>query len=65
MLFKIEINDNKCHFEQCRHYEAGECLSEEARRDCLEIASAVLCLDKEPEIEERLRKCVQDSNSID
>lgn len=47
MRVDIDIKNNKCRFEQCRHFSDGECLSDEARKDCIDIALAVLCLDKE------------------
>lgn len=44
-MLNLEINlrENKCHFEQCIHYVDGECQSDDARKNCLEIALAVLC----------------------
>ena len=41
----------RCNYEQCIHYEDGYCLDNNARRDCVEIALSVLCLNKEPECE--------------
>lgn len=51
---RIDTADNKCQYENCVNYDDGICLSEESRKDCLEIALAVLCINKENEIE---RKC--------
>lgn len=44
-MLNLEINlrENKCRFEQCVHYEDGECLNDAARKNCLDIALAVLC----------------------
>lgn len=41
------IKSNKCQFEQCRNYEDGYCLNDEDRKNCIEIATAVLCIDTE------------------
>lgn len=41
----------RCNYEQCIHHEEGYCLDNNARRDCVEIALSVLCLNKEPECE--------------
>ena len=41
----------RCNYEQCIHHEDGYCLDNNARRDCVEIALSVLCLNKEPECE--------------
>lgn len=47
MNIKVDINDNRCNFEQCRYYENHICLDEKARRECLGIAFDVLCVDTE------------------
>ena len=47
MLVNIDIKSNKCNFEQCRYFDAGVCLNDEARKDCVEIATAVLCINDE------------------
>ena len=53
MTVEIDVKSNRCNFPECRHYVNGECTSEEHRKDCLEIAIAVLCLDKEiPDVRE-------------
>lgn len=44
---EIDLKSNKCNFTQCRYYEDGICASGVARRECLEIAFDVLCLDME------------------
>jgi len=43
---EINLRENKCHFEQCVHYADGECQSEDARKNCLDIALAVLCCEE-------------------
>lgn len=43
MQIETDITKNNCHFEQCRNYHEGKCLNGKARKDCLEIALAVLC----------------------
>nr|DAI88273.1 MAG TPA: hypothetical protein [Caudoviricetes sp.] len=48
MKVDIDLQSNKCNFPECQEYEDGVCTSEEHRKDCLDIALAVLCLDKEP-----------------
>ena len=58
MQVNINIEKNNCQFEQCRYYEDGICLSDEARRDCVEIATAVLCISDEVANEGRLQKGV-------
>lgn len=45
MQVDIDIAKNNCHFEQCRHYLDGECQNNEARKDCIEIAVSVLCIE--------------------
>lgn len=47
MLGKIDLKSNNCNFEQCQNYEDGKCLNKDDRRNCLEIAMAVLCIDTE------------------
>lgn len=44
---KLDLKGNKCRYENCRHYYNGKCLDKRARKDCLEIALAVLCIDME------------------
>lgn len=51
MLVNIETNGNRCNFEFCRHYLDGECQDEKARKECEDIAYAVLCIDVENEDE--------------
>ena len=63
MQIKIDLKGNNCHFEQCRHYEDGKCLSDEARKDCLDIALAVLCINDEVANEKRLQECIQPDDS--
>jgi hypothetical protein len=57
MRINLEIPKDDCDFEFCRYFEDGKCLSESARKDCLEIALAVLCVRGEdgrdkPELQE-------------
>lgn len=47
MREKANQKSNNCHFKECRNYEDGECLNEQDREYCLEIARAVLCIDEE------------------
>ena len=35
----------ECHFKNCIHHADGYCHSEEHRKDCLEIALGILCMD--------------------
>ena len=44
---RIDLKENNCRFEQCRHFDNGKCLNDDARKMCLEIAFAVLCIDTE------------------
>lgn len=41
------IKSNNCNFEFCRNYEDGKCLNAEDRKNCLEIAMAVLCINED------------------
>lgn len=43
----IDIKSNKCNYPQCIHYESGRCLNLIERRNCMEIALAVFCLNEE------------------
>jgi hypothetical protein len=54
----INIKSNKCDFEQCVNHYEGICLNKQARKDCVDIAIAVLCLDKEVKNEGRLQEGV-------
>lgn len=54
----IDIKSNKCDFEQCVNYYEGICLNKQARKDCVEIATAVLCINQEVTDEGRLQKGV-------
>lgn len=44
---RIDTADNKCQYENCVNFDNGVCLSEESRKDCIEIALAVFCINKE------------------
>lgn len=46
---KIETENNKCNFRECRNYENGECLDDKARKDCVEMSMAILCISQEDE----------------
>lgn len=54
----IDIKNNKCDFENCVHHHDGICINNQARKDCLEIALAVLCINQEVTDEGRLQKGV-------
>lgn len=58
MRVDIDIKNNRCDFEQCVHHYDGICINNQARKDCLEIALAVLCINKEVTDEGRLQKGV-------
>lgn len=47
MTVEIDLKSNKCNFPECRHYEQGECCDKKSRKDCLDIALAVLCLNED------------------
>ena len=36
--------NKKCNLTTCRYNEDGKCTNEENRKECIEVASAVLCL---------------------
>lgn len=44
MLMETDLTKNNCNFHNCRHYRSGKCMNNTARKDCLEIALAVLCV---------------------
>lgn len=46
MLVNININDNKCNYVECVHYLDGECQDDAARKDCIDIAKGVLCIEE-------------------
>lgn len=52
MLVDVSIGEDRCNYEFCRHFENGKCRSADARKECLEIAIAVLCIDKDKEDEQ-------------
>lgn len=52
-LAVIDTETDRCNFPFCRFHVDGICHSEEHRKDCLDIALAVLCLDKKGEDEGR------------
>lgn len=47
MLIEIDTTKNDCRYEYCKHYDEGKCLDDNARKDCLEIAMAVLCVSED------------------
>jgi len=51
MKVEIDTEKMKCNFKECQHYEDGVCQDSKSRKDCVEIAIAVLCI-KEKETEE-------------
>ena len=44
---KVDLNDKHCNFVNCVHYENGVCRNKESRKDCVEIAMAVLCINED------------------
>lgn len=42
MVINFDEKSDKCNFTECRCYEDGICRGEEERRNCLELAFAVL-----------------------
>lgn len=54
MEINIDVKSNKCNFEYCRNHKDGECQDKKARKDCLEIALSVLCVNMGAEDEDRL-----------
>lgn len=44
---ETDLTKNNCNFHNCRHYRSGKCMNNTARKDCLEIALAVLCVTSE------------------
>lgn len=52
MLKEIDVKSDNCNYEFCRHYENGKCQDADARKECLEIATSVLCIDKDKENEQ-------------
>ena len=53
MQEKINLKSNNCHYPECIHYEEGKCLDDDARKNCLEFALAVLCLNEDDLANER------------
>ena len=47
MYAEIDIEHQKCKYPECRHYEDGVCNDENARKDCIAIAMAVMNVDVE------------------
>lgn len=41
--------ENRCDFSECRNYEDGECMDDEARKGCVEMSMAILCIKQEDE----------------
>ena len=44
MKLEIDLKSMKCNYKECWHYYEGECQDEEARKNCQDIALAVLCV---------------------
>lgn len=63
MRIKVDLKGNSCQFEQCVNYYEGICLNDQARKDCLDIALAVLCVNKEVANEKRLQERIQADDS--
>ena len=51
-MVEIDYKSNRCNFPECIHYESGICADMKARKDCLDIALAVLCLNNEEDTNE-------------
>lgn len=49
MVINFNEKSDKCNFTECRCYEDGICRGEEERKNCLEIAFAVLGVDNAKE----------------
>ena len=47
MQVNVNIGSNRCDYEFCIFFDEGRCRNKEARRECLEIATAVLCIEGE------------------
>jgi hypothetical protein len=49
----------RCNFKYCNYHVDGYCMSEEHRKDCLEIAIGVLCLEGDEDANETkaVREC--------
>lgn len=61
LTFTTNTIENKCHFEHCRYYFSGECLSYSHRLDCLAIALRVLCAEANEEaLSEKISKKKKD-----
>ena len=55
MVINFDEKSDKCNFVECRCYDNGICRGEEERKNCLEIAFAVLGV-KNANIAEKGRK---------
>lgn len=45
MVINFDEKSDKCNFAYCRNYVNGECHNEDDRKQCLELAFAVLGVD--------------------
>lgn len=48
----IEPNNKKCNLTFCRYNTDRECTNDEKRKECVEVAEKVLCVDKEKFMDE-------------
>ena len=49
MQNRNEENENKCDFECCINHVDGCCMDKDARKECLEMAYAILCMGEDNE----------------
>lgn len=47
MIIETDLASNECHFENCIHFEDQVCKDRESREYCIEIALAVLNVERE------------------
>ena len=47
MIIETDLASNECHFENCIHFEDRVCKDRESREYCIEIALAVLNVERE------------------
>lgn len=48
-MSKNTLSD-KCNFASCRYNQDGICQNENARKECVEVARTVLCLENSKEV---------------
>lgn len=42
MQIETDLTKNHCQYKKCRHWNEGKCLNAKARKDCIDVALAVL-----------------------